>query len=57
MRPQMNSKLCHRCAKMVPHGGAFEYFYRDRSQKDGRAFYCKDCEKARRAAANAGPSL
>ncbi len=24
--PRMNSKLCHRCAKMVPHGGAFVSF-------------------------------
>lgn len=38
----METKICKKCGKELP----VDKFYKNKSQKDGIGYYCKDCVKA-----------
>jgi hypothetical protein len=38
----METKICKKCGKELP----VDKFYKNKSQKDGFGYYCKDCVNA-----------
>ena len=38
----METKICKKCGKELP----VDKFYKNKSQKDGLGYYCKDCVNA-----------
>lgn len=48
----METKICKKCGKELP----VDKFYKNKSQKDGIGYYCKDCVNAYKSSkkANAG---
>lgn len=40
---EMMGKTCSRCKKKYP--ATVEYFYQDKSHKDGLNYWCKECDK------------
>lgn len=38
----METKICKKCGKELP----LDKFYKNKSQKDGLGYYCKDCINA-----------
>ena len=38
----METKICKKCGKELP----VDKFYKNKSQKDGFGYYCKDCINA-----------
>lgn len=49
----METKICKKCGKELP----VDKFYKNKSQKDGFGYYCKDCVNAYKSSKKANPDL
>lgn len=49
----METKICKKCGKELP----VDKFYKNKSQKDGFGYYCKDCVNAYKSSKKANADL